>query len=166
MIRFFKDSFGMIVGIVMALMISFSMAIVGAVRSPMEQFSMEMLLRNWGTAFLTITVVSILFPVKSWGDQLAIKLGVKTATLPFGLVSNLVPTFFFNTITTCVMVGINVDGGFASVHYWAGVRGDYLSMFVTSYLLSLAAEKIGRFVAMRAGLNSGIGSPFTAHNHD
>lgn len=149
MLRFFRDTFGMVISIVMAMMISLCMAVVGIWRNPAAGFTAERLLSNWGPAFLTIMTVSILLPVKYWGDRAAARLKLKAGTIPFGLVSNLVPTFFFNTVTTCVMVGVNL--GFGSPHYWQAVAGDWLPMFAASYALSFFAEKLGYLIAVRAG---------------
>ena len=95
-------------------------------------------------------IVSLLFPVKEWGDRFAGACGLKPGTLPFGLASNLVPTLFFNTFITMVVAGVNVPGGFVSSLYWTAVANDFLPMFAVSYLLSLGAEKIGLSVAKKA----------------
>ena len=150
MIKFFRNHFGMIVSTIIALILSLCMASVATVRAanPEMPVTVEWIIRNWGTAFLTIMLVSMFIPSKIWGDKLAGKLGLKQGTLPFGMVSNLVPTLFYNTAATLVLVGVNV--GFSAPYYWAAVAADYILMFVISYVLSLIAERIGMLVAIKA----------------
>lgn len=150
MLTYFKNYCGMVISIVMSLILSFSMACVALFRNAAAGFAIEALIRNWGTAFLTIMIVSLLFPVKEWGDRFAGACGLKPGTLPFGLASNLAPTLFFNTFITMVVAGVNVPGGFVSSLYWTAVANDFLPMFAVSYLLSLGAEKIGLSVAKKA----------------
>lgn len=147
MLYFFRNHFGMVVSIVIAMLLSVCMAATAIFWDHLE-FSIELLLRNWGTAFLTIMLISVFLPVKIWGDKLAAKLGLKPGTLPFGLVSNLVPTLFYNTGATLILVGVNV--GFAAPFYWQAVLADYGVMYVISYVLSLVAERIGMVVAGQA----------------
>ena len=162
MLKFFRNQFGMIVSMIIALILSLCMASVATFRAATatNPVTVEWIIRNWGTAFLVIMLTSILLPSKIWGDTLAGKVGLKEGTLPFGLVSNLVPTFFYNTFATLVLVGVNVGFGgmdvvvdgvvVAHVGYWASVWADYLLMFVISYVLSLIAERIGMLVAVKA----------------
>lgn len=150
MLKFFRNHFGMIVSIIIALILSLCMASVATARAatPESPLTLEHVISNWGTAFLTIMLVSVLLPSKVWGDKLSATLGLKAGTLPFGLVSNLVPTLFYNTAATLVLVGVNV--GFAAPFYWAAVAGDYILMFVISYVLSIIAERLGMLVAQKA----------------
>jgi hypothetical protein len=111
-------------------------------------FSIELLVRNWGTAFLTIMIITVILPVKFWGDMLAGKIGLKPKKLSFGLVSNLIPTLFYNTGATLVLVGVNIPGGFAAPFYWAAFWHDYFVMYAVSYVLSLIAEAIAIKVAI------------------
>lgn len=150
MIKFFRNHFGMIISTIIALILSLCMASIATVRAanPEMPVTIEWIIRNWGTAFLVIMLVSMFIPSKMWGDHLAGRLGLKQGTLPFGLVSNLVPTLFYNTFATLVLVGVNV--GFSAPYYWAAVGSDYLLMFVVSYVLSLIAERIGMLVAVKA----------------
>jgi hypothetical protein len=113
-------------------------------------FTVELFIRNWGTAFLTIMLITMIFPSKVWGDKLAAATGTKPLTLPFGLISNIVPTFFYNTGATCVLVGVNVT--FSAPFYWQAVAHDYLMMFAVSYVLSLIAEAIAVKVAIKSGV--------------
>lgn len=141
----FKNHFGMVVSTVIALLLSFCMATTAILWDGLE-FTIELLIRNWGTGFLTIMITTMLIPCKALGDRLALALHLKPGTLPFGLVSNLVPTFFYNTAATLVLVGVNV--GFSAPYYWDAVKADYLIMFFVSYVLSLAAERIAFKVAV------------------
>jgi hypothetical protein len=145
MLRFFKNHFGIVVSIVIALFLSISMASTAIIYDHLD-FSIELLIRNWGTAFLTIIIITILIPGKMWGDALAGKIGLKPMTFPFGLVSNLVPTLFYNTGATLVLVGVNV--GFSAPFYWAAFAHDFGVMYLVSYVLSLIAEAIAVKVAI------------------
>jgi hypothetical protein len=144
---YFKNHFGMIVSLIIALVLSISMSTTAIFYDHLT-FSIELLVRNWGSAFLTIMIVSIIIPVVVWGDRLAAGAGLKPRTLPFGLLSNLVPTFFYNTAATLVLVGVNV--GFRAPFYWKAVAHDYLVMFAVSYFLSLIAEGLAVKVALRS----------------
>lgn len=149
MLKFFKNQFGMIVSIVIAVLLSLCMAAIATIRAvtPEASLTIERLISNWGTAFLVIMLISIVLPSKLWGDHLAGALHLKPDSLPFGLVSNLVPTLFYNTGATLVLVGVNV--GFTAPYYWATVAGDLVFMYIVSYVLSLIAERIGMLIAKR-----------------
>ncbi len=149
MLKFFKDQFGMIVGIVIAVILSCCMASAATFRiiPTTEPMFFEHLLSNWGTSFLVVMFISIFLPTKLWGDHLAGALHLKPDSLPFGLVADLVPTLFYNTGATLVLVGVNI--GFSAPYYWSAVAGDYLIMFAISYVLSLLTERVGMLVAKR-----------------
>ena len=156
MLKFFRNHFGMVVSVIIALILSLRMSATATVKTALmagAAVQLETLVRNWGTAFLVIMLISVLLPVKMWGDQFAAAVKLRQNTLPFGLVSNLIPTLFYNTGATLVLVGVNV--GFSSSIYWAAVAGDYLLMFVISYVLSLVAERRGMVIAQKACLPTG-----------
>ena len=156
MLKFFRNHFGMVVSIIIALILSLCMSATATVKTalmPGAAVQLETLVRNWGTAFLVIMLISVFLPVKMWGDQFAAAIKLRHNTLPFGLVSNLIPTLFYNTGATLVLVGVNV--GFSAPYYWAAVAGDYLLMFVISYVLSLVAERLGMVIAQKACLPTG-----------
>jgi hypothetical protein len=157
MLRFFKNYFGIVVSIVIALILSISMASTAIVWDHLD-FSIELLIRNWGTAFLTIILITVLLPVKIWGDAFAGKIGLKPRTFPFGLVSNLIPTLFYNTGATAVLVGVNIPGGFGAPFYWDAFKHDFLMMYLVSYVLSLIAEAIAIKIALSA-----VGIPVEKH---
>lgn len=140
--------------LIIALILSICMATTAIFWDSLP-FSIELLLRNWGTAFLTIMIISIILPVKMWGDLFAGALRLKPGKLPFVIVSNLVPTLFFNTGATLVLVGVNVS--FSAPFYWQAVLHDYFVMALISYVLSFIAEAI----AIRAAIAWGI--PMSNH---
>lgn len=156
MLKFFRNHFGMVVSIIIALILSLCMSATATVKTALmagTAVQAETLVRNWGTAFLVIMLISVFLPVKMWGDQFAAAVKLRHNTLPFGLVSNLIPTLFYNTGATLVLVGVNV--GFSAPYYWAAVAGDYLLMFEISYVLSLVAEWLGMVIAQKACLPTG-----------
>jgi hypothetical protein len=136
---FFKNHFGMVISMIIALILSLCMALTAIFWDHLP-FSIELLVRNWGTAFLTIIAITILIPGKMWGDKFAGMVRLRQGTLVFGMVSNLIPTFFYNTGATLVLVGVNIT--FAAPFYWQAVLHDYFVMYAVSYVLSLIAEAI------------------------
>lgn len=72
MLKFFKNQFGMIVSIVIAVLLSLCMAAIATIRAvtPEAPLTIERLISNWGTAFLVIMLISIVLPSKLWGDHL------------------------------------------------------------------------------------------------
>jgi hypothetical protein len=144
---FFKNHFGMVVSLIIALILSLCMSTTAIFYNHISP-TIEILTSNWGTAFLTIMLTTIVLPAKIWGDLLAGALKLRPRTLQFGLVSNLVPTFFYNSFATLVLTGVNV--GFIAPFYWDAVAGNYLVMFVVSYFLSLGAEALAVQVAIRS----------------
>lgn len=156
MLKFFRNHFGMVVSIIIALILPLCMSATATVKTALmadAAVQLETLVRNWGTAFLVIMLISVFLPVKMWGDQFAAAVKLQHNSLPFGLVSNLIPTLFYNTGATLVLVGVNVS--FSAPYYWAAVAGDYLLMFVISYVLSLGAERLGMVIAQKACLPTG-----------
>jgi len=156
---FFKNHFGMVVSMVIAVLLSFAMATTATVKLAITAnmpFIIENWIRNWGTAFLVIVITTMVVPSKIWGDKLAGSFKLKPRSLPFGLVSNIVPTFFYNTFATMVLVGVNLPAGpngvagFGSSIYWVAVMGDWFLMFVVSYILSLFAEALAIKVAVNS----------------
>ncbi len=144
---FFKNHFGMVVSLIIALILSLLMATAAIFWNHLD-FSIELWIKNWGSAFLTIMLVTLILPVKIWGDKLAAAIKLKPRTLPFGLVSNIVPTLFYNTAATLVLVGVNVT--FTAPFYWAAVAHDWLFFFIFSYVVSLIAEALAVKVALKS----------------
>jgi hypothetical protein len=157
---FFKNHFGMVISVLIALILSVCMSSTAIIWNHLE-FNIDLLVRNWGTAFLTIIITSIIFQGKMWGDMFAGFIKLKPMTFPFGLVSNLIPTFFYNTAATLVLAGVNLDfrfpagdirhifGGFAAPFYWQAVLHDYFMLYLVSYILSLIAEAIALKLAFK-----------------
>ena len=150
----FKNHFGMVVSTVIALILSFCMA-TAAIFVDQLVFTVPLLVRNWGTAFLVIMLTSIFIPTKMLGDKFALLFKLKLATFGFGLVSNLIPTLFYNTFATLVLAAVNI---FCNEHipaeaqlgvYLSTIGRDWVIMFVVSYVLSLIAEKIAIKVAFK-----------------
>jgi hypothetical protein len=145
---FFKNHFGMVISMIIALILSICMATTAIFWNHLP-FSIELLSRNWGTAFLVIILTTVIIPGKMWGDMFAGAVKLKPRTFPFGLVSNLIPTFFYNTFATLVLAGVNIPGGFAAPFYWQAVLHDWVAMYIVSYVLSLIAEAIALKLAFK-----------------
>jgi hypothetical protein len=146
MFAYFKNHFGMVMSMIIALILSFCLASAAMVWNRLE-LSVELMLRNWGVAFLTIMLITLFLPVQPWGNTLANKVGFKSRTLPFRMVSNIVPTFFYNTGASLILVGVNA--GFTAPFYWTAVLHDYFIMFFTSYALALIVEGLAVRIAVK-----------------
>lgn len=141
-----KNHFGMVVSTVVALVLSACMATTAALWNHLD-ITAELLIRNWGTAFLTIMLTSMLIPTKAIGDRIALALKIKENTPLFGIVGNLFPTLCFNTTASFILTGVNV--GFSAPYFWAAFMHDYFVMFVVSYVLAFVAERIAFLVAVK-----------------
>lgn len=152
---FFKNHFGMVISTVIALFLSLFMAISVYPLNHMA-FDICSLIKGWGTSFLVIMLTTMLLPLKMWGDMLAGKIGLKEGTLPFGLFSNLVPTFFYNLFATAIATAVNVFynpmiPAEAQMGAFTGtVLYDLPITFVIAYVLSLILERIAFKVAVNS----------------
>lgn len=125
------------------------------------EFSVPSLIKNWGTAFLTISLTGMLLPLTDWSFALGRKLGLKPETLPHVLLENGVATLFFNTAATIVLTAVNVfnnpaiEGAVAagalpsvSAVFVSGVVRDWPIMFVISYIFAFFVTKLAIRIAM------------------
>jgi hypothetical protein len=136
----------MVVSLIIALILSLCVVATAMMYEHME-ITVETFVRNWGAAFLTIILTTIILPVKVWGDLFAGALKLKPRTLPFGLVSNIIPTFVYNTTATLVLVGTIV--GFSVPFYWQAVAHSYLITLVVAYVISMLAESLAIKIAIK-----------------
>ena len=163
-IRAYKSHFGMVMASVIAICVSIVMA-TAAIFVDHLDFSIPLLVRNWGTAFLVITLTGMIFPLTPWAFALCKKLGLKPETLPHILVENAVNTFFFNTTATLVLAAVNIfnnpqiEGAIAAgalpfpnttAMYWATVLHDWPIMFVISYVVAFFITKVALATAKEA----------------
>jgi hypothetical protein len=105
--NFYKNHFGMIISSVVAICISLIMA-TSAIFVDKLTFTLPLLIKNWGTAFLVISLTGMAFPLTDWSFALCRKMGLRPETLPHVLVENFVATLFFNTTATIVLTAVNV----------------------------------------------------------
>ena len=105
--NFYKNHFGMIISSVVAICISLIMA-TSAIFVDKLTFTLLLLIKNWGTAFLVISLTGMAFPLTDWSFALGRKMGLRPETLPHVLVENFVATLFFNTTATIVLTAVNV----------------------------------------------------------
>ena len=158
--NFYKNHFGMIISSVVAICISLIMA-TSAIFVDKLTFTLPLLIKNWGTAFLVISLTGMAFPLTDWSFALGRKMGLKPETLPHVLLENFVATLFFNTTATLVLTAVNVfnnpeieaaaAAGFipsVSAVYTQSVIHDWPIMFIISYIFAFfvtkAAIKIAR----------------------
>lgn len=151
--NFYKNHFGMIISSVVAICISLIMA-ASAIFVDRLTFTVPLLIRNWGTAFLVISLTGMAFPLTDWSFALGRKMGLRPETLPHVLVENFVATLFFNTTATIVLTAVNVfhnpeieaavAAGFLPNTLTAFVQGvlhDWPIMFIISYVFCLFRDK-------------------------
>ena len=154
--NFYKNHFGMVISSVVAICISLIMATAAIYVAHLE-FSVPALIKNWGTAFLTISLTGML---TDWSFALGRKLGLKPETFPHVLLENAVATLFFNTTATLVLTAVNVfnnpaiEGAVAagalpsvSAVFWSGVVHDWPIMFVISYIFAFFVTKLAIKIA-------------------
>ena len=128
-------------------------------------FTIPLWLKNWGTAFLVITICGMVFPLTNWSFALGKKLGLKPETLPHILLENTIATLVFNLFATLVLAGVNIfanpeiagaiEAGylpFKSVPdmYWKTVLRDLPIMFVISFIAAFFITKVAISIAKKA----------------
>lgn len=173
--NFYKNHFGMIISSVVAICISFIMATTAIFVAHLT-FSVPALIKNWGTAFLTITLTGMIFPLTDWSFKLGRVFKLKPETLPHVLLENAVATLFFNTTATLVLTGVNVFGNEAieaavavgaapsvSAIFWQGVLHDWPIMFVISYVFAFFVTKMALKIAQKAV--GDLKTPESPQNH-
>lgn len=151
--NFYKNHFGMIISSVVAICISLIMA-TSAIFVDKLTFTLPLLVKNWGTAFLVISLTGMIFPLTDWSFALGRKMGLKPETLPHVLLENFVATLFFNTTATIVLTAVNVfhnpeiEGAVAAgflpsvqAVFLKGVIHDWPIMFVISYIFAFFVTK-------------------------
>lgn len=162
--NFYKNHFGMIVSSVIALSVSLIMA-TAAIFVDHLTFTIPLWLKNWGTAFLVITICGMVFPLTNWSFALGKKLGLKPETLPHILLENTIATLVFNLFATLVLAGVNI---FANPEIAGAIEAGYLPfksvpdmylktvlrdlpiMFVISFIAAFFITKVAISVAKKA----------------
>ena len=160
-IRAYKSHFGMVVSSVIAICVSFVMA-ASAIVVDQLTFTLPLFVRNWGTAFLVITLTGMAFPLTPWAWALCRKWNIKPETLPHILIENAVNTVFFNTTATLILAAVNIfdnagiEAAIAAGHLpFASVTDMYVKtcirdwpiMFVISYVVAFFITKIALRIA-------------------
>lgn len=157
--KFFKNHFGLIINVVLALLMGLFMGIAILIinHAPINWVS---LIDMWGDITLVVFFVLLLMPLNEWANWFAGKVGCKPGTIASTLVGNLLPTFIINTILAAVIPGLGIFYNEAippeaRMGEWKAVFfGGWVLTFVISYFLSLLAAKIGEIVAVKS-----IGAP-------
>lgn len=160
--NFYKNHYGMIISSVIAYCVSLVMATC-AIFVDHLTFSVPLLVRNWGTAFLVISASGMIFPLTDWSFALGRKLGLKPETLPHVMLENFIATLVFNTTATLILAGVNIYGNEAieaavaagaapSVNaiYIGTVLHDWPIMFVLSFVAAFFITKLAISVAKKA----------------
>ena len=177
--NFYKNYFGMIVSSVIALCVSLVMS-TSAIFVDHLTFSVPLWIKNWGTAFLTITICGMVFPMTDWSFALGRKLGLKPETLPHVLLENTIATLIFNFLATIVLAGVNIfanpeiagaiEGGFLPFKsvpemYFKTVLHDWPIMFVISFIAAFFITKLAIAIAKKSlGLDT-LATAESPQNH-
>ena len=146
--NFYKNHFGMIISSVVAICISLIMA-TSAIFVDKLTFTLPLLIKNWGTAFLVISLTGMAFPLTDWSFALCRKMGLRPETLPHVLVENFVATLFFLVLAGMLeyvgqgLLAAAFAGSLAGFLVWnlhpAKVfMGDTGSLFIGGLLCALA----------------------------
>ncbi len=160
--NFYKNHYGMIISSVVAYCISLLMASC-AIFVDHLPFSIPFLVKNWGTAFLVISVSGMIFPLTGWSFALGRRLRLKPETLPHILLENFIATLVFNTTATLVLAGVNIYGNEAieaavaagaapsvTAIYIQTVIHDWPIMFVLSFIAAFFVTKLAIRIAQAA----------------
>lgn len=149
-----EKRFGRTVTLIMSLIMGIIMAFAAIVVNKLP-FSLPVLFRSILCSFLVALVLGLLIPLKPLGDKLASAFSLRERTLPFELVSNLVPSLVINTFNTVIMSGINILPNAsipepARVQVWIGaILSSMGIMFIVSYIASFIAQKFAVRAAMQ-----------------
>lgn len=151
---YFKNHFGMVVSTVVALFLTFWMAIIAMFLFGLDK-NLTTWYRTWSVVFLTIMLCTFIFPSKLWGDKFALKCGLRANTLPFGLVSNIVPTLIYNTAAQIALPAVNIfhnpnipEAAQWAV-WWEAATSSWPTMFLISYVVAMIGEAIAVKVAFK-----------------
>ncbi|MDO4567234.1 MAG: hypothetical protein Q4B42_07875 [Oscillospiraceae bacterium] len=172
---FFKNHFRMVMTCILAFCLSLIMA-TSAIFIANLNFTIPLLVRNWGTVFLVIMITGFLCPLTQWSFALCDKLKIKPGTLAHDLIDDLVASLIFNSAATFVMAAVNIfgnaeieaavaAGALPSVQavYWSTVLHDWPITFVISYIVAFFVMKIAERIAVKAaGPPAGMPAPACA----
>ena len=154
----------MIVSSVIAICVSLVMATC-AIFVDQLTFTIPLWVKNWGTAFLVITICGMIFPLTDWSFALGRKLGLKPETLPHVLLENTIATLVFNLFATLVLAGVNIycndsiSGAIAAGYlpyssvtdmYIHTVLKDLPIMFVISFVAAFFITKLAIAIAKKS----------------
>lgn len=151
---YFKNHFGMVVSTIVALFLTFWMAIIAIFLFGLDR-DLVTWYRTWSVVFLTIMLCTFIFPSKVWGDKFALKCGLKANTLPFGLVSNIIPTLIYNTAAQAALPAVNIFynpniPSEAQFGVWLeAAASSWVTMFFISYIIAMIGEAIAVKAAFR-----------------
>ncbi|MCQ4637054.1 hypothetical protein NE619_09980 [Anaerovorax odorimutans] len=157
--NFYKNHVGMIIASIVALCLSLMMA-TAAIFVDHLAFTVPLWIKNWGTAFLTISITGMILPMTDWAFALGRRLHLTPNTLPHILLENFVATFFFNTAACLVLAAVNIfanesiaaavaAGAAPSVSaiFWSTFLRDWPIMFVLAFIFAFIVTKIAVKIA-------------------
>lgn len=151
---YLKNHTGLVVMLVIAWVMGLIMTFAALVIDKLP-WNYSNLFKIWAMIAHAILLVSLFVPYKTWGDSLAKLCGCKAETVPYKLVSGIVPSLVLNTFITVLVSAANIlynpmipaDVQFQS--WISGMLHDWPITLVVSYLASFIAEFVGVKVAER-----------------
>ncbi len=160
--NYYKDHFGMIMSHVVALILSLLMASAAIIVGGRAFVAVDWV-KNWGTAFLTITITGMLIPCTPIAMALGHKLNIKPDSFTQTLLTSFVSTIFFNTTATLVLAAVNVFGNAeieaavaaghipsVSAVFLQSCIHDWPIMFVISFIASIPVSMLAFKIAQKS----------------
>ncbi|MBR1709561.1 MAG: hypothetical protein IJ719_12145 [Clostridia bacterium] len=142
-----NNKFGTVMSISVSVIMGFVMAVTAIIVNKIP-FGLGVLLKNACISILVVFLISLFIPYRKLGEQFAGLFPVKHGSLPFQLISNIVPSLIINTFNTIIISGANIltNPGIpaaARMGIWGSaiVKG-FPIMFLVAYIASFFAQKI------------------------
>lgn len=149
---FFKNHFGMIVTIVVAIVMGLCMSIAVAVVDGID-INYSVIFRTWSMVTNTVLLVSLLIPYTAWSREITDTMHLKEGTLAQKLVSGILPSIILNTFNTGLVSAASIFFNETipaelQMNMWIhGFLHDWPIMFLVSYVVSFFAEYVGVSIA-------------------
>lgn len=98
----------------------------------------NLLLINFGLAYVISFVVGMFLPVGKWGFGFAMALKAEPDTLKFGLLVNLVINFVYVLVNSLILTFFNVIilGHAPIIAYFIGFATTFIPLYIVGYIVS------------------------------
>lgn len=145
---YLKNHTGLVVTLVIAWMMGLIMTFAALVIDNLP-WNYSNLFKIWAMVAHSILLVSLFIPYKAWGESLAELCGCRAGTVPYKLVSGIIPSLVLNTFITVLVSAANILYNpliptEAQIQTWiSGMLHDWPVTLVISYFASFIAEYAG-----------------------